>query len=176
MSSVKKRTGHRADNGVSATSDLKDGEYQEVKDHISNSLGKWVQKKRPGTPQPESEDKKRRREANSQRANSMRKCKALIYNTTNEMATLEAELPKLATRGYPEEMQEWCKSNLRKMNVHIKEAQAAYTTEIVTVASTATTEDLIGDHKRMDEAYQDLDTAFSAWKKSSGNEVKKIIS
>ena len=62
------------------------------------------------------------------------------------------------------------------MNVHIKEAQAAYTTEIVKVTSTATTEDLIGDHKRMDEAYQALDTAFSVRKKSSGTEVKKIMS
>ena len=75
---------------------------------------------------------------------------ALIDKTTNELATLEADLPKLATRGYPEEMQEWCKAKLREMLVHIKEAQAAYTTEIVKVTSTATTEDLIGDHKRMD--------------------------
>ena len=106
----------------------------------------------------------------------MRKCHALIDNTTNELATLEADLPKLATRGYPEEMQEWCRSKLRGMTVHIKVAQAAYTTEIVKVTSTATTEDFIGDHTRMDEAYQALDTAFSVRKKSSGNEVKNIIS
>ena len=82
---------------------------------------KGVQQKRPGTPQPESEDKQRRREANDQIANCMKKCKALIDNTTNAMATLEAELPKVATRGYPEEMQEWCRSKLRGTNVHIKE-------------------------------------------------------
>ena len=138
----------------------------------------WVNRgaQRPGTQQPESEDKKRRREANNQRANCIRKCKALIDTTTNEMAKLEAELPKLATRGYPEEMQEWCRSKRRETNVNIKEAQAAYTTQSVKVTSTATTEDGIGDHNRMDEAYQALDTAFSAWKKSSGHEVNNIIS
>ena len=78
MDMVKSSTGFNEENGVQAKAELKDTEFTEVRDHITSSLGKPVQKKRPAQKEPESAEKKRRREASTSRTTCIRKCKALV--------------------------------------------------------------------------------------------------
>ena len=163
--------------GVQAATELKDSEYSEVKDHIANSLGKAVSKKRPTTTkEPESEEKKRRRDAMSSRNTAMRKCKALIDKATNEVRSIEIDLPKLTEKGYPAAMQEWCSAKLAVMRTRTAVAQAVYNEEVVKVPSDmVTTVEFESDGKKLEMALQTLEAAFVLWKKDDAAKVKKLI-
>jgi hypothetical protein len=176
MAMVRTSTGSKDENGVQADSDLQGGEFTEVKDHIVNSLGKPVQKKRPAVKEPESAEKKQRREVISMKSIAMRKCKALIDKTTNELVTIEVDLPNLTLKGYPELMIDWCKAKIQMMRDHIGVAQQVYNDEVVKVSQDSSkTEEIEADGKKIDQALQALDSSFSEWKKTAGSEVKKLI-
>jgi hypothetical protein len=174
---VKNSTGRNEESGVQAATELKDGEYSEVKDHIANSLGKAVSKKRPiVTKEPESEEKKRRREAMSSRNTAMRKCKALIDKATNEVRSIEIDIPKLKDKGYPAAMADWCAGKIDVMRTRIAVTQTVYNEEVVKVPSgTMSTVEFESDGKKLEVALQILEASFSLWKKEDANEVKKLI-
>ena len=175
---VKRSAGIKEENGVEAMSELKESEYVEVKEHMSSSLasGKVLQKKRAPTKEPESEEKKRRRDASTQRATSLRKCKSLIDNALNDLTGIESEVPKLADKGYPVQMQEWCKAKITPMRDHIEKAQLVYNEEIVKVSSDLTSPEVMESNaKKVDTALSILEVAYSDWKKTTGAEVRKLI-
>ncbi len=92
---LKRKTGFMEEAGVEAQSDLKSEEYTEVKEHIILSMGKSAAKKRPATREPESAERKRRRELSSNKNAFARKLKILIDRATNELNGMTKDLPKL---------------------------------------------------------------------------------
>jgi hypothetical protein len=61
MAMVRSSTGFKDEAGADASTDLKDSEFNEVKDHITSNLGKPVAKKRLAPKEHESQEKKRKR-------------------------------------------------------------------------------------------------------------------
>jgi len=176
MNMVRTSTGTIEENGVEANSELKDTEYTEVKDHMASSLGKPVTKRKLPAKEPESAEKRRRREVQTQKSISMRKCKTLVDKAMNDILGLEGNLPKLVAKGYPETMMVWCQEKIEGMRQDISKAQAVYNEEVVKVSTDAeSVESIETTAKKIDNACVELDTAYSSWKKHSGAEVRKLI-
>lgn len=174
--SVMRSTGFMDEGGVEGHTELKDTEFSEVKDNIIASFGKGAQKRRIVAKEPESDEKRRRKEVQSQRNTSSRKVKSLIDRASNDIMGLERELPKLADKGYPEQMQVWCKERIMEMRAHIEQGQAVYNMEVTKVnRDSASVEDLKADGRRLDDALQTLEAAYSQWKTKGGSEVRKLI-
>ena len=172
----RKKTGFRDEAGVEAQADLKPDEYSDIKKHMTESFGKSVVKKRPPTKEPKSEEKKRRREVSNSRGVFVRKLKSLVDKATNEVSALERDLTKLAERGYPEAMQLWCKQKLESMTADIKQANDTYLRELAKTISNQTTEaELSASNTILDNAIQTLEKCFADWKKTGGQEVRKLI-
>ena len=79
-------------------------------------------------------------------------------------------------RGYPEQMQAWCKSKLEDMRGHIAATQTTYSEHIVAVPQDTAAVDTLHDATRVIEAaYNSLDNCYVSWKRSNGSEVKKLL-
>ncbi len=174
---LKKYTGVREEAGVQAEAQLRDDEYAEVQADMVGNFGKSATRKRPAPKAPESEEKKTKREMTNYRATMMRKCKQLIDKTTNEVVMLEGDLLKLKEKGYPDQMLHWCKEKFKVLSKHTKEAQDIYNEEVLKV--NANNQGAIGleaDARRVDNAVQALEAHYSTWKKTSGSEIRKLMS
>ena len=177
MAMVRSSTSFKDEAGVQAITDLKDSELTEVKDHITSNLGKQVAKKQVAPKEPESQEKKRGREATSARNVALRKCKQLVDSAMNTTTRLQTDLPNLVTKGYPEPMVQWCEDKIKSIREKIASTQSIYNKEVVKVTNDGTTtEALEKDTKMLDEAQGELDTAWTEWKKTSLVEVRKLLS
>ena len=101
----------------------------------------------------------------------MRKCKALIDKTTTDVRGLEAGIPKLQSRSFPEQMTTWCQTKADVMTQHIADAQTLYNAEAVKIAPEAC--DTIV--KKLETATEDLQTHFVKWKATEAAEIRKIV-
>ena len=97
---------------VSATAELKEEEYDATKRHMLDSMDRIDKKKRKVEQQPESPDKKRRRDALQVRTARLRKLKVLLDTCHNELVRTRDDLQKLTAKGFPEQMIQWCESKI----------------------------------------------------------------
>lgn len=105
-----------------------------------------------------------------------RRLKVLIDKITNEVHATEQELPKLASKGYPAAMIQWCQDKLDGMMEHVRTAHVAYLDE---AGKTSTGQEdiaaLEATVKQLDVVLGALDTAHISFKKEGGAEIKKLI-
>ena len=155
---------------------MKEKEYQEVTDHMSQSLRKTPNKKRPVQKEPEDPEKKRRKEAAAAKSSQMRKCKQTIDKLSNEMSNMSTDIPKLLQKGYPPQMVEWCETKVNEMKEHMSCLQVKYNSEVIKVTCGQTTFGTIDQETKMlEQALVTLEQQHSEWKKTAGAEVKKLL-
>ena len=162
---------------VSATTELKEEEYEATKKHMQDSMGKGVDKKRKHIePKTESPDKKRRRDALQSRTTRLRKVKQLLDTCHNDLVKTRDDLSKLTTKGYPEQMVQWCEAKI--VSFEEREwvpVQSEYNKAIVVFGlDQASIEEVEKSGNMFDGLLQKLSAAWTSWKKTSGEEVRKL--
>ena len=82
----------------------------------------------------------------------------------------------MLSKGYPQQMVEWCRDKITALTDDMAEAQVAYNAEVIKTVTTASEAELQEAGTAMDSFATKLDEKLSAWKKGAGVEIKKLAS
>ena len=108
----------------------------------------------------------------NQRSMLLRKLKQRLDTATSDASAIEAEVRKLSARNYPKEMEEFCVRKLEVFRLHLTKAQAVYVEKVAEVVGTqADNQSIAEGNTHIDSTLQELESEYSAWKKSDGAEL-----
>ena len=158
--------------------DLKAAEAQQVAEHMVKNFGTPAAKRKaPVSKAAEDPAKKRRRELITSRSAKLRSMKTTLDRVHNELNTLEGDLAKLKTKGYPEQMQQWCKNKIQSIRDELwKTANEKYATEAMrAITDQESMEELEATVSAWDKELQHFVTSWADWKKEGGAEIKKLV-
>ena len=126
------KDGVRDSSKVTAKVEMKPEEFQEVKDHIVQNHKQPVKRKQVTPVKEVDPNKKRRQQAVSKRSTKLRAVKTKLDSVHNELNGMIADTSKLASKGYPQQMQDWCRTKIKAAMDEIWEpVQEKYNTEAV---------------------------------------------
>ena len=169
-------SGTKQENGTKAEAELKEDEYAEVTAHLANSSAKQAKRNvAPKTAEPESAEKKAKRDASALRNSALRKNKQVVDKATNALKSAEDDSPKLREKGYPEQMVSFCMTMIENFKPKIAKVQTEYNDEVVKVPRDDASE-LKSVAMALERSSGELESSLKEWIKSDGAHIKKLIS
>ena len=162
---------------VSIAAELRPEEYAEISGHMRDNLGKPA-KKAKTVPTPENPEKKRRRDAISNRKTKLQKIKTLLDTIHNDLLNTRDSIRKLPSRGFPEQMMDFCWAKTTKFEEEEwNPIMTQYNSEAVRVISDQDNVAIIeGSASKFDMLLQMLQASWVGWSKTGGAELKKFLS
>ena len=179
MEMMKTELGKREEAGVRSDADMTAQQAEQVKQSMSDAqITEKPAPKRKGAKEAVtvSPRKKARKEASSLLSQHTKKLKTKIDKTQIEINVFEKAIPQLSEKGYPAEMQDWCRDKLSTIRTEVMKAQDIYNREVVkTIAPETPTKQLQTDTEHIEATQLNLDTFYKEWDKTAGAEIRKFI-
>ena len=171
--------GTKEEAGTKSSASLTADDYKTVTDTmraIATEGPKFKHSKRKAEKTEDSPETKRLKAAKASRNSTIAKTKAALDRAVREARELEAELPKLTQKQYPEHMVEWFRGKIDGYKAQIEELRTTYVEQAskVFLAEPSETE-LQEDTTKIEEALKMHDKNTKNFKDGVKSDVTKLV-
>ena len=169
------KAGYREEAGTHAEGDMSAEQYEEVTKHLRTNRGSNPRKRAApkAAREPETAEKKLKKANQNFLAACLRKCKSEIEKVVEKANTNRQLLPKLAEKGYPQEMLAWGEQKVQELLAAKEMCQQVYNEQVVKTA-VEDAHELRSQGELVEQATSQLEKSLKEWLKGSGEEIKKL--